>query len=365
MIDTDWKKTVFQTGVTHNHTVSVSGGSPKSTYYFSGNYIEQEGMVVGDIFSRFGIKANMTVNATGWLKLGGNMNVTTGTTSFVDMASRGVSLANGGFSRLAMINVPNIPIYNENGTPVYSAGGIGFGPNTISSQFANPVQFIQQGNHRTTQVTRMIANVTADIKIIDRLILKTLYGKDYTSVEDQRFYSPLHGDGAMMGGNAVGISTLYDQWVWTNTLNYGFDVQNHNFNLLAGIEANENNWSSWGIARSDLTDLKYTNIQGTFTTNSATAMNLTSNALVSYFGRINYAYDGKYLLSLNVRRDGYSALGDNSRWGNFGGISAGWVVSDEPFFSTVSDVISSLKMKASWGIVGKHPDQRLCCQIIP
>jgi TonB-linked SusC/RagA family outer membrane protein len=352
IIDSDWKKTVFQTGITHNHTVSISGGSPKTTYYFSGNYTDQEGMVVGDLYSRFGIKANTAVNATDWLKLGGGANVTTGTTQIVDMSRQGVTLANNGFSRLAMIHAPNIPVYNKDGTPFYSGIGIGYGPNTISSQYANPVQFIQQGNHRSTKVTRMIANFTAEIKIIDGLIVKTLYGKDYVRTEDRRFESPLHGDGALYNGYALGISTLYDQWIWTNTLNYAFDVENHNFNLLAGMEANENNWSSWGITRSNLTDLKYTNLQGTFTTNSATGMNLTSNALVSYFSRINYDYGGKYLLSLNFRRDGYSALGDNCRWGNFGGISAGWVVSDETFFSSMLKVISSLKIKGSWGMVG-------------
>ena len=351
-IDTDWKKTVFQTGITFNHTVAVSGGSPKTTYYFSGNYTDQTGMVIGDLYSRFGIKANMTVDATDWLKLGGNANVTTGSTSFVDMSRNGITLANGGFSRLAMINAPNIPVYNEDGTPVYSAAGIGYGPNTVSSQFANPVQFIQQGNDITTNVNRLIANFTADIKIIDGLIFRTLYGKDYVRTEDKRFLSPLHGDGTLYNGYATGLSTLYDQWVWTNTLNCVFESKNHHFNLLAGMEANENNWSSWGISRSNLTDLKYTYLQGTFTTNSALGMNMTSNSLVSYLGRINYDYDGKYLLSLNIRRDGYSALGDNHRWGNFGGVSAGWVVSDETFFSPALKMISSLKIKGSWGLTG-------------
>ena len=352
IIDTDWKKTVYQTGLTHNHTVSVSGGSQKATYYFSGNYTEQEGIVVGDLYSRFGIKANTAVNATDWLKLGGSVNVTNGTTNFVDMSRNGVYLANGCFARLAMINVPNIPVYNEDGTPVYSVDGIGYGPNTILSPFPNPVQYVKQGNYKTTQVTRMIASFTADIKIIDGLIFRTLYGKDYSRVEDQRFFSPLHGDGTIYNGYASGISTLYDQWVWTNTLSYVFDIQNHNFNLLAGVEANENNWSSWGISRSNLTDLKYTNLQGTYTTNTATGMNLTSNALFSSLGRINYDYNGKYLVSLNVRRDGYSALGDNYRWGNFGGISAGWLVSDEQFFTHAKHVVSSLKLKASWGMTG-------------
>ena len=106
-VDTDWKDAAFQNGLSQSHSVAVSGGSDKVRYYLSGNYTTQEGIVKGDKYDRLGVKANINVQATDWLKVGMNTNVTTGTTSYVDAARRGSNFAVGGFPRLALINAPN------------------------------------------------------------------------------------------------------------------------------------------------------------------------------------------------------------------------------------------------------------------
>ncbi|EYA72786.1 tonB-dependent Receptor Plug domain protein, partial [Bacteroides fragilis str. S24L15] len=99
-VDTDWKDAAFQNGLSQSHSVAVSGGSDKVRYYLSGNYTTQEGIVKGDKYDRLGVKANINVQATDWLKVGMNTNVTTGTTSYVDAARRGSNFAVGGFPRL-------------------------------------------------------------------------------------------------------------------------------------------------------------------------------------------------------------------------------------------------------------------------
>ena len=132
-VDTDWKDAAFQNGLSQSHSVAVSGGSDKVRYYLSGNYTTQEGIVKGDKYDRLGVKANINVQATDWLKVGMNTNVTTGTTSYVDAARRGSNFAVGGFPRLALINAPNLPMYNEDGTPYYLAQGLGYGGNTVFS----------------------------------------------------------------------------------------------------------------------------------------------------------------------------------------------------------------------------------------
>ena len=135
-VDTDWKDAAFQNGLSQSHSVAVSGGSDKVRYYLSGNYTTQEGIVKGDKYDRLGVKANINVQATDWLKVGMNTNVTTGTTSYVDAARRGSNFAVGGFPRLALINAPNLPMYNEDGTPYYLAQGLGYGGNTVFSTFS-------------------------------------------------------------------------------------------------------------------------------------------------------------------------------------------------------------------------------------
>ena len=350
-VDTDWKDAAFQNGLSQSHSVAVSGGSDKVRYYLSGNYTTQEGIVKGDKYDRLGVKANINVQATDWLKVGMNTNVTTGTTSYVDAARRGSNFAVGGFPRLALINAPNLPLYNEDGTPYYLAQGLGYGGNTVFSTFSNPAAILSLGNGLSSDVTRFIGVFYAEATPLKGLSLKTQYGVDYARIEEQRFWSPLHGDGVNSKGLANAYNTKNNRWTWTNTATYNFSLGQNNFNLLAGTEASERNNSRWTAQRKDLQDDKFVVFQGPF--GSATAGgSLSNNTMVSYFGRINYDYASKYIVSLNYRRDGYSALSEKNRWGNFGGVSAAWRVSEEGFFNPLRNVVDDLKIKGSYGVVG-------------
>ena len=350
-VDTDWKDAAFQNGLSQSHSVAVSGGSDKVRYYLSGNYTTQEGIVKGDKYDRLGVKANINVQATDWLKVGMNTNVTTGTTSYVDAARRGSNFAVGGFPRLALINAPNLPMYNEDGTPYYLAQGLGYGGNTVFSTFSNPAAILSLGNGLSSDVTRFIGVFYAEATPVKGLSLKTQYGVDYARIEEQRFWSPLHGDGVNSKGLANAYNTKNNRWTWTNTATYSFSLGQNNFNLLAGTEASERNNSRWTAQRKDLQDDKFIVFQGPF--GSATAGgSLSNNTMVSYFGRINYDYASKYIVSLNYRRDGYSALSEKNRWGNFGGVSAAWRVAEEAFFQPLRNVVDDLKIKGSYGVVG-------------
>lgn len=350
-VDTSWKDAAFQDGFSQSHSVAVSGGSEKVRYYLSGNYTTQEGIVKGDKYDRLGVKANINVQATDWLKLGMNANVTTGTTSYVDAARRGSNFSVGGFPRLALINAPNLPMYNEDGTPFYLAQGLGYGPNTVFSTFSNPAAILSLGNGLSSDVTRFISAFYAEATPVKGLTLKTQYGIDYARIEDQRFWSPKHGDGVASKGLANAYNIKNDRWTWTNTANYRFSLGQNNFDLLAGMEATERDYSNWTAQRKDLQDDKFTEFQGPFA--SATAGgNLSSNSMISYFGRLNYDYASKYIVSLNYRRDGYSALSKANRWGNFGGVSAAWRVSEEAFFEPIRDIVNDFKIKGSYGVVG-------------
>ena len=350
-VDTDWKDAAFQNGLSQSHSVAVSGGSDKVRYYLSGNYTTQEGIVKGDKYDRLGVKANINVQATDWLKVGMNTNVTTGTTSYVDAARRGSNFAVGGFPRLALINAPNLPMYNEDGTPYYLAQGLGYGGNTVFSTFSNPAAILSLGNGLSSDVTRFIGVFYAEATPLKGLSLKTQYGVDYARIEEQRFWSPLHGDGVNSKGLANAYNTKNNRWTWTNTATYNFSLGQNNFNLLAGTEASERNNFRWTAQRKDLQDDKFVVFQGPF--GSATAGgSLSNNTMVSYFGRINYDYASKYIVSLNYRRDGYSALSEKNRWGNFGGVSAAWRVSEEGFFKPLRNVVDDLKIKGSYGVVG-------------
>ena len=352
-VDTNWADAVFQNGVEQNHNVSVSGGSDKAQFFLSGNYVDQKGMVKGDTYNRLGLKANVNVKVNDYLKIGSNINATTSTTSAVDAARSGENFAVGGFTRLALINCPNIPVYNEDGTPYYSAtGGLGFGPNTVRSTYSNPAQLIAEGNMTSTDVNRLIVSFYGELRPFNGLLVKTLYGLDNTRTEDRQFWSPLHGDGyGSNNGYANNVSGSHKQWVWTNTADYKLTANDHNFDFLLGMEATEYKFASWGIAKNDITDVRYTDEQGYFLTINTSNDVIDNNSLVSYFGRVNYDYKAKYMASLNFRRDGYSGL-ENNKWGNFGGESAAWKLSDESIIDSYRDIFDNIKLKGSWGIVG-------------
>jgi len=350
-ISSNWKDAVFQTGFTQSQSAAVSGGSDKATYYISTNYTTQDGIVKGDEYSRLGFKANVSAQATSWLKVGMNTNATTANTSYVDAARNGANFSVGGFPRLALINVPNIPIYNEDGTPYYEKTGLGYGPNTVRSTYSNPAKLIELKNGYSSDVNRLIGTMFAELQPIKGLTIKTQYGIDYARVEDSRFWSPNHGDGVTAGGSAYKYGVKKNRWTWTNTATYNFSLEDHNFNVLAGTESSETNFEMWRAYRTGLQDDKFTSFQGPFTSATADG-SLSNNTLVSYFGRINYDYKSKYMLSVNYRRDGYSALSKNNRWGNFGGASAAWRISSESFFEPLSHIIEDLKIKGSYGLVG-------------
>ena len=142
---------------------------------------------------------------------------------------------------------------------------------------------------------------------------------------------------------------------WTNTLSFSTTLGlKHSLRVLAGYEEIHRTVEGWGATRSGITDPFYTSYQGGWSNISPAANVQSESGLQSFFSNINYDYSKKYLLSLNFRRDGLSALAKGNKWGNFGGASVGWNISEENFFKTssLSGFISNLKVRGSYGIVG-------------
>jgi TonB-linked SusC/RagA family outer membrane protein len=350
--DTDWSKTAFRTAITNSHTLSFSGGNDRMRYFFSANYMDQEGIVKGDNFTRYGVRTNVTADATDWLRLGANINATSSTTSYVDAARNGSNFSIGGFPRLALINSPNIPAFNDDGTPWGTRTGLGFGPNAVNNTFSNPAKILDIGNGIDVETNRVISIFSGEIRPFSGFVARTQFGHDYAKIEDTRFWSPLHGDGVSSNGLANGHATTHRKVTWSNTLNYRFNIdRTHNFDILAGQEITTEKRSVWTLQRSGLVDDIFIGIHPPYLTATGGGGN-TENAMASFFGRINYDYAFKYILSLNFRRDGFSALGANNRWGNFGGAAAAYRISEEAYFDGLKDIVQDFRVKASMGVVG-------------
>lgn len=351
-VDTKWRDYVLRTGLQQNHTVSISGGTDKVLYYASGNFNKQSGILKGDEYRKTGLTANVSAQANKWLKVGFSGTGSVSKQQTGDRSRKGELVSYSGFTRLALSDAPNIPAYAEDGSPYQEGGRLGYGPNTIQFPLTNPIGVLQSGSVIKTEDTRLIGNVFAEITPIKGLTLRTQYGADYMKIEDRNFFAPTTVEGVEQNGTAENYSIRSRQYTWTNTANYNFSIGSHHFDVLAGIESYSKTFDQWGAEKSGLNESKFNFFEGPFSNIVSSDSKITESELLSYLARVNYDYDSRYIFSVNFRRDGFSALSKNNRWGNFGGVSAAWDVSREKFFKPLKDILANFRLKASWGIVG-------------
>ena len=351
-VDTKWRDYVLRTGLQQNHTVSISGGTDKVLYYASGNFNKQSGILKGDEYRKTGLTANVSAQANKWLKVGFSGTGSVSKQQTGDRSRKGELVSYSGFTRLALSDAPNIPAYTEDGSPYQEGGRLGYGPNTIQFPLTNPIGVLQSGSVIKTEDTRLIGNVFAEITPIKGLTLRTQYGADYMKIEDRNFFAATTVEGVEQNGTAENYSIRSRQYTWTNTTNYNFSIGSHHFDVLAGIESYSKTFDQWGAEKSGLNESKFNFFEGPFSNIVSSDSKITESELLSYLARVNYDYDSRYIFSVNFRRDGFSALSKNNRWGNFGGVSAAWDVSREKFFKPLKDILANFRLKASWGIVG-------------
>ena len=353
-IDSKWADAIFKKGIIQNHSLSISNATEKADYYISVNRTKQEGIVIGDEYERSGIRANGSVQPMKYLKIGMNANYSYGHTQFTDAARNGSLIATAGFPRVALMLPPNIPIRKLDGTPYFEYNNaIGYGPNNWNCTYFNPIANHELGNKIDTWVNRMIASVYAELTIITGLKYKTQYGMDFAQSEDKRNWNPFHGDGGANRGLANAYHAKESQWTWTNTLSYTTTIAtDHSISALIGMESYQNNYGVWGFQGLGSTDFAFSGIEANYTSYTSGTTDFQERTMLSYLGNLHYSYLNKYILSGNFRRDGLSALGVNSRWGNFWGVAAAWRISEEDFFGALLGTVNDLKLKASYGVVG-------------
>lgn len=357
-VDTRWYDYIYRTGTSHNHNLSVSGGNDFTTYYFSANYSNQQGFIKANDFSRKSVRFNIDQVVTPWLKLKASVSYNT---SFNQSPYAG-SLPNSNFflvgaARLAIALPPNVPAFNPDGSyninPA-SPNTIGVGNNQFISNFGNPVALIDL-NRYTSENDRIIGSFAATANLLKNLTFVSSYAIDRLRTDNVSFDSPIQGNGFSTRGSVANVTALRDNWNWTNTLNYSrtFGTK-HNASLLVGYDVQKFNNSSWGATRTQTSDPFFQDYQGNWGAITASNNDLDERAYLSFFSRLTYDLSKKYFLTLNFRRDGNSALGAGKKFGNFGGVSGGWALSDEPFYknSRLAATLSNVRLRASWGRVG-------------
>lgn len=368
LIDTDWSDVIYQTGLQQSHALSFSGGNQTTSYFVSLGYSTNEGIIRTNTYERTNARINFDHKLTKAITLGANFAITSAFTTAPNSGSiAGSNFSTAGAGRIAFLYAPNVPLFVDtpNGFPrkddpsqfynIGSNGLMGMLNNTQGVGFFNP-EFIFDYNYHHAKSDRILSTVYGNFELLPGLNFRSAFGLDNSGIESMTFWDRRHGDGTTRGGDAYNYFDRRNRWNWTNTLNYMFTLaESANFNVMVGSEEQYTEFNGWSGARTGLADPFFTSYQGTFTVNAIPpTLAQTENYFTSTFGRLNFNFDQKYYLEVSGRRDGFSGLAADNKYGNFGGASVMWNLSRENFVlnSGIADVISDLRLKASFGQVG-------------
>ncbi len=337
---TDWLEEIFQNGQTQSFDVSISNGNETGKYYMSTNYLNREGILNTSGFKQGVTRLNSEFKIGNKVTIGEHLNA-----SFSNQSSGGY----GEVTEMAIRMTPLVPVYDDEGDFA------GTGANGLSNT-RNPVALLSRSDDNYNKIFRVFGDIYLSAELYEGLTFKTTFSGNIENFNQRSF---LALDPEFIEPLATNTLTEQDinnyAWTWNNIVNYNTSFGEHKLNVLAGLEAVEENSKGKGLSRSGYlfeTPDFYLMSNGSGTPNVDYAYE-GGNTLFSIFGTANYSYQGKYFATVTVRNDKSSRfLGDNQSQ-TFPSFSAGWLMSDEDFFPK-DGIVSRLKLKGSYGQLGNQ-----------
>jgi TonB-dependent starch-binding outer membrane protein SusC len=355
-LNTDWQTAVLRTNAfQQDHSLSLSGATPQTSYYFSMGYTDMEGVTRPNAMDRITFRANVDQKVRNWLTVGANANLAR--SNYKGLNTGENSLSGNIFS--AIRQLPNTPIYNPDHPTGYnidfvSAQLVGRWNNTqtIDDNLPNIMYVIDQ-NVNNSKVSRSTLGTYGIVNILPSLVFQTRLSADISMTEGLLYWNPIHGDGASVQGRIYNDQTNVQRWNTVNTLSFVESFGGlHNLNTTLVYEVGKQSVNYFFAGGTTISDTYFNQglIGGTFGTQLSTG-GMSENGIISYAGRLNYNYDTKYFLQLSARYDGLSSLPPANKWGFFPGGSVGWTISRESFMENL-EWLSDLKIRASYAEVG-------------
>jgi TonB-linked SusC/RagA family outer membrane protein len=348
-VNTDWYKEILRQAPIQNHSLDVSGGTDKSSYFVGANYFSQDGILnMKNDYTRMNLSAKVDLKATTWLTVGGNMNFSNATKHSAQSSAWGH----------AYFAVPILPVYDESNViakPVKYANAQDLGYR--SGQ--NPLPTLEYSNGEL-KIRKLLANFYLKVDLIPKkLSFKSTYNNAFSSLSERNVDLPYFIGNSFKRADASinKIATNYYDQIWDNVLTFTNSYGNHNVSVMAGTSYRDeaynklfaqglnfpvDNEQSWYINQSGKKVLDGVGDDG------------SHQYGLSYFGRLSYNFKDKYLLYGTMRADGSSKY--QQKWGYFPTVGAGWVISEEPFLKD-NKVVDFLKLRGSWGRLGNDKIQ--------
>ncbi|MDR0537620.1 MAG: TonB-dependent receptor [Tannerellaceae bacterium] len=347
VVDNNWQDAVFKTAPSQDYNVNVNGGSEHTDYFFSAGYTNQEGIAPAGNFKRYSGKANINTQATPWFKTGVNITFSHSIQNTTVAGSAGAAPLN---NALTFTNAVPVYVVDSQGKPVLDEN------NRKQFNFTNPVNLdfnplaIPYMDTHLTKFYRVLASTYASVSILDGLNLKTVFSPDYISTDEHRYWNKHHGNGPAYNGRLDKYHHTDLQYTSTNTATYSKTIDLlHSINAMAGMEYWQSTYETLYAGGRDLLGemQELAAASGSFSPSS----NTTREVLISYLGRLEYAYADKYNLSASLRSDGSSIFGSGTKWGTFWSAGASWRINQEDFLKD-NETIDNLKLRLSYGTSG-------------
>ena len=335
-VGTNWQNAIFRTALQHQHQLSVSGGNETVQYYISGNYMDQQGTLIGSEFDRFGFRSNIDAQVKKWIKVGLNLSFTN-TNDDLKLAD-----SNQGIIYRAMTMLPDIPVYDIDGNyaTVIRAGVNAKNP--VAQAMEDDILLGRQ---------KLNGSAFADITPLKNLVWHTEIGFDFGNSKAERYSPILLLPGFNRSQNSSSIQynkNIY--WQLKNYLTWMGTFGKHNITAMLGQECWESSWEYASVSNTDLpSDEVHNPALGTGTPKINSGFG--SSAMASFFTRENYNYDNRYYLTYTYRYDGSSNFGPDNRWAGFHSAAASWRFSNEALFKD-SMILSNGKIRLGWGQTG-------------
>lgn len=347
--DVDYIDEILQDGILQSHNISFSGSDGKTRYFISGNYFDQEGIIRSSQYNRLSSRVNIDTEVKKWLTAGVNLNITKETTDLIGSSGDGAGGNGGSVIRYAFFRTPGIPVYDTNGEftdkpELFNLLGDGY----------NPVGMLAYNeNERITN--RLFGKFFVDISPIRNLKVTSNLGIDFASANQRRFDRNWGTGNRINNPNQLSVRDgRFQTLTFSNFATYTKTVEDHNFIVLLGTEAIKVTGYEVTASEKDFPDQAANLVYlGNGLGEKATHESTSGNALLSYFGRVNYDFQEKYMVSATLRRDGSSRFGMDNRWGNFYAGSLGWRLDKESFLIN-SNSIDRLLLRVGYGSIGNQ-----------
>lgn len=339
--NTNWFDEISRLGFQTSHNLSVTGGNDNTKYLVSGNYFKQDGVIKSNAMERYSVRVNLDQKLSKYVKMGINLNVSRNEYDNIPLGN-GENENAGILVSAAQFN-PTLPVRDENGD---------YSMNSDASFLPNPVSLLDITDKTTKE--RLLGSIFFEVRLIQDLLLKANFGIDRNYQKRKQYMPTTTLYGARENGSAYVAQGDNSDYLMELTASYTKQIGEHNFGVLAGHSYQLFTYEMLSGKSNDfITDgFLFNNLGAGNAKRPTVGSSATKSRMASFFGRVNYSFKDRYLLTATIRTDGSSNFAEGNRWGVFPSVAAGWRFTEEEFLSPLRDVLSNGKLRLSYGETG-------------